>query len=87
MVSNNGFYKNNEDDVIWWVDTIGEVGTFEFSFDRKIIYNLFRDYYKLTPKQKEIFDRENPALAGLFSDKYIQEDRDMGDLFGKERYS
>lgn len=72
------FYKNNPDDVIWWVDD-GEIidgawvsfaGEFLFSFDKKKIYNLFRDYpEKLTPKEKAIFDRENPYWADFFKDR------------------
>ena len=59
------FYKRREQDQIWWVIT-NTRGPMYFSFDRKKIFNFWTDYPdKLTPKEKEIFDRENPILAGL----------------------
>lgn len=65
----NNFYKNEETDTIWWVDT-DAIGVWEFSFDKKTIFNMFRDYpYKLTAEQKAIFDRENPYWAEFFSDR------------------
>lgn len=65
------FYKEKKTDQIWWLDNAGEtVGVFEFSFDQKTIFNLFADYpHKLTPEQKEIFDRENPYWADFFKDR------------------
>ena len=72
------FYKNNENDRIWWVEE-GEMiedtwypqdGTMLFSFDKETVFNLFEDYpYKLTPQQKAIFDKENPYWADFFSDR------------------
>lgn len=64
------FYKENPTDQIWWVDTSDREGVFLFSFDRKKVFNLFADYpEKLTPEQKEIFDRENPYWADFFKDR------------------
>lgn len=65
------FFKNNPSDRIWWVNNLGEtVGEFLFTFDKKKIYNLFRDYPdKMTPEEVEIFDRENPYWANFFSDR------------------
>lgn len=64
------FYKENPTDQIWWVDTSDRDGVFLFSFDKKTVFNLFSDYpYKLTPEQKEIFDRENPFWADFFSER------------------
>ena len=59
------FYKQNKNDVIWWVDDLESIGQFLFSFDKKKIYNFFEDYHKLTPEQKLVFDKENPELAKL----------------------
>lgn len=68
-MQSNKFYKNNPNDVISWVDT-DEKGVWEFTFDRKTIFNMFADYPdKLTPEQKEIFDRENPYWADFFKDR------------------
>ena len=68
--SSKAFYKNNETDVIWWVDNPDEVGVWLFSFDRETIFNMFSDYpYKLTPEQIEIFDKENPHWAAFFKDR------------------
>ena len=44
------FYKNNKDDIIWWKET-EQIGVWEFSFDKKEVFNMFADYpYKLTQK-------------------------------------
>ena len=67
---NNHFYKNKEEDTIWWVENPDKVGEHLFSFDKERIFNLFRDYpNELTPEQKEIFDKENPYWADFFKDK------------------
>lgn len=61
------FYHNEPDDKIWWVDNMEAIGEFLFSFDKKKIFNLFEDYpHKLTPEQKELFDRENPFWKDFF---------------------
>ena len=65
------WYKNNKNDLVWWLDN-GEdvVGVFIFSFNKKDTFNLFADYpHKLSAKQKEIFDKENPFWADYFSDR------------------
>lgn len=60
------FYKNNENDQIWWLKT-DAVGVLEFSFDKEHTFNLFADYpQKLTEEQQIIFDRENPYWADFF---------------------
>ena len=65
----NDFYKNNADDIIWWVDT-DKVGVWEFSFDKKKVYNLFEDFpYKLTKEEVQIFMKENPYMANFFIDR------------------
>lgn len=72
MESNNYvFTHENEGDHVWWVEApIEKDGEFLFSFDRERVFNLFADYpYKLTPDQKEIFDRENPYWAEFFKDR------------------
>lgn len=64
------WYKKNEADVIWWLENKDRVGEHVFSFDKKVKFNLFRDYpYKLTPEQKEIFDNENPYWKDYFKDR------------------
>lgn len=66
----NNFYKNEDSDKIWWVDNIGTVGEFLFSFDKKTVFNLFEDYpHKLTPEQKKTFDEENPYWANFFRNR------------------
>ncbi len=61
-----GFYKENEDDKIWWVETSNSIGEYLFTFDKKTIFNFFSDYPdKLTKEQIEIFKKENPSLAEL----------------------
>jgi putative uncharacterized protein FNV0537 len=61
------FYKENDTDRIWWVNTVDRIGLYLFSFDRKKIYNLFSDYpHKLSAEEKRIFDEENPYWKAFF---------------------
>ena len=69
-MSNKRYYKENQTDKIWWLDTSDYDGMHIFSFDKKKDFNLFADYpHNLTPEQKEIFDRENPFWANFFKDR------------------
>lgn len=62
------FYKDNESDIIFWVDNMDCVGQYLFTFDKKKIYNLFEDYpHNLTAKELQIFDKENPFWCDFFS--------------------
>ena len=63
------FHKKHKGDTIWWLDQPGIIGRPTFSFDKKTLYNVYRDYHRLTMEQKKIFDRENPCLARLFKKK------------------
>ena len=64
------FYKNKETDKIYWVYNLDRVGERLFTFDKKIIFNLFADYpHKLSKEQKQIFDKENPEWADFFKDR------------------
>ena len=66
-MQNKKFIKENPSDLIWWVDNPGDEGAWEFSFDKKKVYNMYRDYpEKLTPEEKKIFDKENPFWADYF---------------------
>ena len=68
--SNKNFYKNRPSDKIWWVDNRDTVGEWEFSFDKKEVFNMFADYpHKMTAEQKKIFDKENPYWADFFKDR------------------
>jgi hypothetical protein len=68
-MSKTKFYKRNETDTIFWVET-DRVGEHLFTFDKKRIFNLFAEYpWKLSAKEKEIFDRENPEWANFFKDR------------------
>lgn len=69
-MQNDKFYKENATDSIWWKDTFDSVGVYEFSFNKKKVYNLFADYpHNLTKQEKEIFDKENPYWADFFKDR------------------
>ena len=69
-MSNDHFYKEHQNDQIWWVDDPESLGEHLFSFDKETIFNLFQDYpYKLTKEQKEVFDRENPYWKDFFKDR------------------
>ena len=70
MSADYEFYKNDPGDAVWWVDNIEDKGVRLFSFDKKHVFNLFRDYPdKLTKRQKEIFDKENPYWREFFKDR------------------
>lgn len=57
------FYKKKESDIIWWIGHIDWCDGQLFSFDKKKIYNVYRDYPRnLTKKQREIFEKENPEI-------------------------
>lgn len=64
------FYKENKDDVIWWISDLETKGEFLFSFDKIKVFNIFEDYpHNLTKAEKEIFDRENPYWVEFFKDR------------------
>ena len=64
------WYKNEPTDKIWWLDNSEKVGEWIFSFDKVHVFNMFADYpHKLSSKQKEIFDKENPYWANFFKDR------------------
>lgn len=64
------FYKDGEKSKVWWVDNSNDsVGSYLFSFDKKKVYNLFRDYPDaLTKEEKEIFDSSEPYWRDFFSE-------------------
>ena len=61
------FEHKHPGDTIWWTEEVGRIGQFLFSFDKKKIYNFFRDYpEELTPEEKELFDKENAEFVSYF---------------------
>ena len=70
MAESGDFYKENDSDKVWWVETPDTKGEFLFTFDKETIFNLFEDYpWKLTDEQKRIFDDENPYWKEFFKDR------------------
>ena len=70
MAESGDFYKENDSDKVWWVETPDTKGEFLFTFDKETIYNLFEDYpWALTEEQKRIFDDENPYWKDFFKDR------------------
>lgn len=66
------FYKENDTDKVWWVDNSEVVGEHLFSFDKKKVFNLFRDYpWALTDEERTIFDTENPYWKEFFADRTL----------------
>lgn len=59
MRNKYNFYKEHKNDRVYWVDNSGTMGEFLFSFDKKKVFNLFKDYHKLNKQEKAIFDKEN----------------------------
>ncbi len=63
-------YKENETDIIAWVDNTEVIGERLFTFDGIKIYNLFTDYpHNLSKEEKAIFDKENPYWCDFFKDR------------------
>lgn len=64
-------YKNKPTDKVMWLEARdNNVGEWKFTFDEEKFFNLFADYpSKLTPQQKEIFDKENPEWKEFFADR------------------
>ena len=56
-VALNNWYRESENSKVWWLDNPNEI-VLAFSFDKKTIYYLPRDYRKLTDEQREILDKE-----------------------------
>lgn len=60
--------EENRNNKIWWTTKIDNIGELNISFDRKKIYNLFKDYpYNMTKEEVEIFKKEEPYWANFFS--------------------
>lgn len=63
------FKPQNEGDKVLW-DTKSGIGEMVFTIDGKHSYNLFQDYpWKLSKREKRIFDRENPFWVDFFKDR------------------
>ena len=68
------FYKHKESDTIFWTTDDDELESIYFTFDKKKLFNPFRDYpYNLTKEQVEIFEKENPDYTEYYS--YRKADR------------
>ena len=67
--SNWEFYKKESSDKIWWIETgTDTIGEHLFTFDKKKVYNLFKDFpQNLTPEEVEIFLAENEFWKEFFS--------------------
>lgn len=64
------FYKENDTDIIFWVDNVDVIGEHLFSFDKKKIYNLFADYPdRLTEQERKIFNNENPYWVDFYKER------------------
>ena len=64
------FFKERENDKIWWVDFPDHIGILAVSFDKKKILYLYQDYpQNFSKEEKELFDKENPYWADYFSDR------------------
>ncbi|MGR5847372.1 DUF7675 family protein [Streptococcus pneumoniae] len=68
LEGDSDFYKDSEESKVWWIDKIGVIGEFLFSFDKKKIYNLFLDYpHNMTEEEVRIFDSENSFWRDFFN--------------------
>jgi len=72
LAAKEDYYFNEEGNVVKEKFYRNEELIFEqnFSFDKKVIFNLFEDYpHNLTDEQKELFDKENPYWADFFKNR------------------
>ena len=70
MARSSNWYKENKTDTIWWADNSDRIGVWEFSFDKKKVYNMFADFpNKLTKEEVQIFIKEQPYWADFFRDR------------------
>lgn len=70
-------YKENKGDKVWWVnktkDGVLVIGEELFTFDKKTIYNLFRDYpSKLSVDEWLTFNAENEYWKNYFKDRNLE---------------
>ena len=64
------FEQGEDGGSILWVENPDTIGIWEFSFDKRTVFNMFEDYpWKLTSAQKAQFDLENPFWAEYFKDR------------------
>ena len=62
---------------IWEVGYKEDIqGPWEFSFDRKKIYNFWTDYWDLTDEQRKLFDEEFPFMAALKNPDVVPPDEE-----------
>ena len=73
------WYKKHKHDKVWWLKQPDVMDEFIFSFDKKKKFYLYRDYSKMTRKEKSIFDKENPYWAKFFSTSDKDENRGKDD--------
>lgn len=74
------FYKDEDhpENKIWKVEKFSEdgdliIGQLLYSFDKKKIFNLWKDYpQNFSKEEKELFDKENPYWAEFFKDKKMR---------------
>lgn len=61
------FYRK-KNSTIWNTSKIDAIGEVNISFDKKKIYNLFKDYpYNMTKEEIEILKKEEPYWVNFFS--------------------
>ncbi len=71
--SKTKFYKNYPTDKIYWVENKDCEGIWEFSYDKKKIYNMFADYpHNMTEEEIEIFDKENQLWKDFLANRKKQ---------------
>jgi len=65
-------YKEKPGDKVWWVDNGENTGDFLFTFDKRKVFNLFRDYpHELSPQEWVDFNAENEYWADYFSERNL----------------
>ena len=70
MPNKDRFFKLNDGDRVWWTVSGDRLGGQKFSFDKKKVYDLFKDYpEKLSVEEWLVFNAENEYWYNGFKDR------------------
>lgn len=74
-----GKFYREKGKIIWLVNS-DAIGPFEFSFDKKKIYDFWSDYWDLTDEEREIFNTEYPDMANIKDPEHVKPTPGIDDI-------
>lgn len=75
-------YSRIKGNTIWQVES-NSFGPFYFTFDKIKIYNFWTDYWVLSDKERQIFDKEYPVMAQLKNPNVIVPNYDVNEDYSE----